>query len=72
MTLFVLALALKVSVKSIYVGLLPVSSCRWTVSVASFTVGIVGLFKISATPLVAFQSELTWAAGIGGVFVKSL
>ena len=42
------------------------------VSVALFTVGIVGLFKISATPLVAFQSELTWAAGIGGVFVKSL
>jgi hypothetical protein len=29
------------------------------VNVALFTVGIVGLFNICATPLVAFQSEFT-------------
>ena len=31
-------------------------------------IGIVGLFKILATPLAASQSELTCAAGIVGLF----
>ena len=35
-------------------------------------VGIVGLFKISETPLLEFQSAFTCAEGIVGLFVRSV
>ena len=34
--------------------------------------GIVGLFKIAPTPVVAFQSVCTCAAGIVGLLVRSV
>ena len=36
------------------------------------TFGIVGLFNITPNPDVAFQSDCTWAAGIVGLFVRSV